>query len=126
MFELFLDVIGMLTVKTATMALQALRGNPSVLEIGVEAAATVAAMRQASEAQLATVVGTAASTTRRMLPPGESPRPNTAKAAAVSYLDLLANRSATIYERLREDVVAQADDSTLLVLFHSFGASEGG
>ena len=124
LFELFLDVIGMVAVSAAVKAFHILsKGSTETVTDVVKQGTDLAAhMSTTSESGLTEAIGATVAIGKKAVP---KEHVATDKALNVGYLDRLKDDSALIYETLREGAIAGVDDATLLVLFDSFHAPNG-
>lgn len=131
--DLLVDVIGALVSKAAVTAFRLLRSGHAAADLVTDANALAHELAVHGEAEITEVVNTAIAAGKKALPPPISPEkpdlstPNPAseKVSTLAYVQFLKDQASSIYERLREDAIAGADDSTLLVMFTSFGAAKG-
>lgn len=134
MLEMMLEIIGHVVITGAMKALQALKGGATeaIDQAIQDGSALSSALREESSDHLSTAISMAVGlgkkqTTAALEHKADPTRPEAGKpkAANVAFLDYLKDQSATIYENLREGAIAGLSDSTFLVLFESFRASNG-
>lgn len=125
-FDILLDVVGMVTSHAITTIAKALAGGHT--ETITDVVANVGAVVEnahSAEAELGHVVGAGVGMAKAKATALHAAHQAAPKNANVAYLDLLGEASGVIYEHLREDMIAGVSDGALVMLFDSFRASAG-
>lgn len=128
--ELLLDVIGALTSNVALKIFKlAAGGGHAIADVAASAADVQHGLSHGGEEFFKEGVGMAVSLGKKDFAESvhhddpSKPTAGTEKASNVGYIDMLKDQSGSIFENIREGMIAGIDDARLLVLFDSFRAA---
>lgn len=140
-FSLLADLVGLTTIGALGKAIKWLRDAPLKNTVWALNAADVetGSQRIITEADemigrisektvdgvVRTAVGTAKGLATSNLKALQDEAAKVGRSLSVSYIDVLKDRAAIVYQHLREDPVANATDGELVALFRSFDAEIG-
>lgn len=119
LFDVVLDVIGMITTRALTTAITALRDENALSDFTKDVVRAKSAVSRAEGSTLK-VVAQVISAGRRAMPKPQPPDVSAKKASSLSFLGALRQEAASMYRVLQEDAPAFAYDGELLVMTRSF------